>query len=118
VGEGGGIFNLSTLTVTNSTFSANQAAFFGGAIFSSGSNGSTITNSTFSANQAAGGGAIAGSNGTVSLKGSILADSTGGDCLTTTGQTDGGYNVADDSTCGFSKTGMAASASSARSARH
>ena len=54
-GDGGAIFNNGTLTVTDSTLSANQALGangFGGAIYNNGT--LTVTNSTFSANQATG----------------------------------------------------------------
>lgn len=103
---GGAIYNSGTLTVTNSTFSANQTSILlgaGSAIYNN-SGTLTLTNSTFSANQAApSGGAIAIGGGTATAKGTILAASSGGNCNTTL--TDGGYNIADDSTCGFSKTG-------------
>jgi CSLREA domain-containing protein len=50
--EGGGIFNFGNLTVTNSTFSGNQATDKGGAISNGGA--LTVTNSTFSSNTAGG----------------------------------------------------------------
>jgi CSLREA domain-containing protein len=103
---GGAIANNATLSVTNSTFSANQASTNGGAIISDGT--VTVVNGTFSgnlANMAGSGGALCLDSGTVTLKGSILAGSTPNNCNTTL--TDGGYNIADDSSCGFSKTGMA-----------
>jgi hypothetical protein len=97
----GAIFDNGLLTVTNSTFSGNQASFAAGAIFELFT--LTVTNSTFSGNQAGVGGAIDFDNefddGVATLNGSILADSTGGNCNTTI--TDGGYNIADDDSCGF-----------------
>jgi hypothetical protein len=103
-GSGGAILNDGTLTVTNSTLSANQATGalglgFGGAIRNDGT--LTVTNSTFSGNQAnagvgAAGGAIYNTGGTVSLKGSILADSTPDNCNTTLTAS---YSLADDDTC-------------------
>ncbi|GBD25853.1 hypothetical protein HRbin30_01179 [bacterium HR30] len=55
---GGGIFNAGgTLTVTNSTFSGNSAQFHGGGIFNAGGT-LTVTNSTFSGNSAYHGGGI------------------------------------------------------------
>jgi CSLREA domain-containing protein len=75
---GGGIENFGTLTVTNSTFSGNNAAQ---------------------------GGSILNFSGSASLKGTILAASSGGNC--SGGITDAGYNISDDSTCGFARTGSA-----------
>ena len=98
---GGAIYDRGILTVINSTFSGNQASVFGGAIFELLT--LTVTNSTFSGNQGGTGGAIDFDNefdiGAPTLNGSILADSTGGNCNTTI--TDGGYNIADDDSCGF-----------------
>jgi CSLREA domain-containing protein len=97
---GGGINNNGTLTVSNSTFSANQAtgvtgsisggSGLGGAIFNNGT--LTITNSTFSTNQATGGlggrtgsglgGAIFNKNkGTLTVTNSTFSanQATGGD---------------------------------------
>ena len=54
-GSAGGIYNLGTLTVTNSIFSGNDAAE-GGGIANGGT--LTVTNSTFSNNNAAGGAGI------------------------------------------------------------
>ena len=85
--------------MTNSTFVANSANApdgSGGAI----DNASTLNviNSTFSKNSANSGGAIA--DGTTTIKGSILAASTGGgNCAATI--TNDGYNISDDASCGF-----------------
>jgi hypothetical protein len=105
-GTGGAIDNDGTLTIANSTFWGNAAPFdSGGAINSTGT--LTVTNSTFSANVAGaaldsvGNGAISFYAG--SVRGSILADNSGGNC---SGRpTDVGYNISDDTTCGFSGTG-------------
>jgi len=75
-GDGGAIFNQGTLTVTNSTFSAN-----------------ITINSPDNV-----GGAI---GGTASLKGTILAASFADNCAPF-GVTDAGYNISDDDSCGFS----------------
>jgi len=111
-GEGGAIFS-GTLTVTNSTFSDNHATSgggtngHGGAISSSGAMGTlSITNSTFSDNQAADSGSTGGAiykqgPATVSLKGTILADNSPNNCGGAS-ITDAGYNISDDSSCGFS----------------
>jgi parallel beta helix pectate lyase-like protein len=118
--RGGGIYNLfGTVTVTNSTFSGNRAGanvtgergVKGGGILNNGK--LTVTNSTFYANSAnagfdAGlGGAIFGSFGrtvVTEVKSTILAASgSGGNCGHRI--TDAGYNISDDSSCGFSATG-------------
>jgi CSLREA domain-containing protein len=58
MGNGGGIYSLGTLTVTNSTLSADSASHAGGAIFTAGSGNLTVANSTLSGNSAALGGGI------------------------------------------------------------
>jgi CSLREA domain-containing protein len=77
---GGGIYNAGTLTVTNATFSGNSANNSGGGIYNN--NGSTlsVTNSTFSRNSAYYGGGIR-NDGTTTLRNTIIANSTGGDCV-------------------------------------
>jgi Chlamydia polymorphic membrane protein (Chlamydia_PMP) repeat len=63
---GGGINNSGTLTLTDSTLSANASPYYGGSIYNSGV--LTITNSTLSNNVANYyGGAIYNNNGTVTL---------------------------------------------------
>jgi hypothetical protein len=105
---GGAIFNSGTLTVVNSSFSNNSANANGGGIFSYGS--ATVTNSTFSGNSALidGGGIVEGSgaDGPLIVKGSVFSNETsGGNC---SGEiSDAGYNISDDSSCGFGKTGSA-----------
>jgi hypothetical protein len=127
----GGIENVGTLTVTNSTFSNNSANIdAGGLVGGIYNNGGTltVTNSTFYANSgAAGGGILNGGTLTVTnstfsnnffaaidnfstanLKGTILAASNGSpNCVGTASITDQGYNISDDNFCGFSKTGSA-----------
>lgn len=101
---GGAIFNNSTVTVTNSTFFGNSAASFGGAIFTNGHRNLTVTNCTFSGNSAPlGTGAIV-NNQAVSaiLTNTIVASNPGGNCGGDGTITDGGHNLEDDSTCGFS----------------
>jgi CSLREA domain-containing protein len=68
---GGGILNsfVGTLTVTNSTFAGNNASE-GGGIYNGGA--LTVTNSTFSGNEAAGGGGIE-NFGTLTITNSIFA---------------------------------------------
>ncbi len=107
--QGGGIANFSTLEVTNSTFSENSGSA-GGGIFNNDT--LTVTNSTFSGNSSTQlpGGAIRnqegffpGEGGTVTLSNTIVANSpSGGNCGGTI--IDGGYNIDDGTTCGFSTT--------------
>jgi CSLREA domain-containing protein len=104
--DGGGIYNSGFLTVTNSTFYLNNAAGEGGGI----AHGSdvvpiTVTNSTFSNNSAFQGGGIfnSTSGGTATLSNAIMANNpTGENCVGPV--TDGGYNIDDGTTCGFSAT--------------
>ena len=68
--QGGAIYNLGTVTITNSTFYENSGSQ-GGAIYSNGT--TTITNSTFSNNSASQGGAIfKQSASTLHLRNSLL----------------------------------------------
>jgi predicted outer membrane repeat protein len=104
--NGGGINNNSggTLTVTNSTFSGNSSPF-GGGIYTGGGK-LTVTNSTFSGNSSPFGGGIY-NNGTVTVTNTIVANSIkGGNCYGTV--TDGGHNIDDGTTCGFTGTGCTA----------
>ncbi len=106
------------LTVTDSTFSGNSAGTDGGAIDNadnSGAGTATITSSTFSENWAeTDGGSVDnadnGGSGTLSLGASILAsDPTGGEC--TGPVTDLGYNIEDETDCGFTATGSVSDSS-------
>ncbi|MEZ0395827.1 MAG: sortase [Anaerolineales bacterium] len=79
--DGGGVYNDGgTLTVTNSTFSTNRANNNGGGVFNYYGR-LTVTNSTFSGNSATSGGGIE-NRGTLTLKNTLIANSTsGGDCV-------------------------------------
>lgn len=103
--DGGAILtNAGPLIVANSTFSGN-AAYSGGAIVGAG----TFTNSTFSGNtseELGGGGSII-AFGTVTLINTIFAGGgTNGNCNNPSvggnAITDGGGNLSDDDSCGFS----------------
>jgi hypothetical protein len=107
---GGGIFNGgSTLTITNSTISANHAVVenclrqctsYGGGVYNAGGT-LKILNSTLSGNGAAAGGGIFG---TATLQNSIVANSpSGGNCSGT--MTSNGYNLNSDNTCNFNGPG-------------
>ena len=103
--EGGGIYvnGPSTgNTIINSTFSGNQAKDDGGGIANAGA--LSVSNSTFFGNIAQGGGALGGAvsalNHTLTLKSSILANSTGGNCVVSGGTlTSDGYNLSTDASC-------------------
>jgi CSLREA domain-containing protein len=107
---GGGIANFTTPEVTNSTFSANTAVL-GGGIENLGT--LEVTSSTFSRNSASStgggifnvGGGLPGQSSTVTISNTIVANSpSGGNCGSLRGTTtDGGYNIDDGTTCGFSE---------------
>ncbi len=100
ISSGGAIYSGATLTVINSTF-ADNSADFGGGINNSGT--LAVTNSTFSGNSANEGGGIY-NNGTLTVTNTIVANGTsGGNCSGTI--IDGGHNVDDNATCGFTGTG-------------
>jgi hypothetical protein len=118
---GGGISNSGTLSVTNSTFSGNSAGAggFGGAIYNkadtaTGPVTATITNSTFSGNGASGGGGdIYNAGGTLTVTNTIVANSaSGGNCGGAAALTDGGHNIDDGTTCGFTGIGCTPSTGS------
>jgi fibronectin-binding autotransporter adhesin len=103
---GGGIVNAGTLSVTNSTFARNIASpGGGGAINNLGT--LTVTNSTFYDNSAGSSGFGGGifSAAPASFKGTILANEFVGDNCAGDALTDDGYNISDDSSCGFSAIG-------------
>jgi len=74
---GGGIYNIGTLKINNSTVSGNRSDN-GGGIFSS-------------------------DGGTATLQNGIVANNSGGNCSGT--MTSNGYNLSSDSTCSFNSTG-------------
>ncbi|HTU45069.1 MAG TPA: choice-of-anchor Q domain-containing protein [Bryobacteraceae bacterium] len=103
-GAGGAITNSGIIIITSSTFAGNTASSYGGAIYNLGG-AAIITNSTFSGNTAPPSeGTIYNNGGTVTLEDTILAASgSGGNCAG--GVSDKGYNLSDDSSCGFTATG-------------
>lgn len=109
--SGAGIYNNGgAMTITNSTISGNVAnvAGYGGGIYNAGySPTSTVTSSTLWANIAGsgfGGNVFNGGPNAMIFKNSIVAFSfgSGGNCAGVT--TSQGYNLSDDTTCGFTQT--------------
>lgn len=89
----------TTVNVANSTFTGNSAQNEGGGIYNSAAGVMNITNATFSGNQAGTGGGVF-NLGTLTLRNTILATSTNGNCSGTI--VDGGGNLrwpASDSSC-------------------
>jgi len=75
-GDGGAIYNnYGTLTVTNSTLSGNGADTSGGAIYNNYGT-VTVTNSTFSGNNADNGGGILNNDGTLTVANTIFSDNS------------------------------------------
>jgi predicted outer membrane repeat protein len=103
---GGAIVNEGTVTVTGSTFSDNytseSAPFGGGAIYNL-EGTLTISHSTLSGNSARYASGVYNRFGSVSLVATIVANGgSGEDCGGAI--LDGGYNLDDDGSCGFSGT--------------
>ena len=97
--SGGGISNLSgTLSVTNSTLVGNSAGAGGGGAIEN-QDTLTLRDSTVSGNSRAGA-AISGS-GSVAMTNTIVANNPGGNC-DLSGFIDGGHNIDDGTSCGFS----------------
>lgn len=99
---GGAIdFTGGTATINNSTLSGNSATDAGGGI------GNyvalTINNSTMSGNRAAaGGGILQVTGGSATFQNSIIANNSGGNCLTEPDEIySNGYNLSSDNTCSF-----------------
>ena len=128
--SGGAISNIGTLTITGSTFSGNSGGASNSGAINAGAGTLTVINSTFSGNTTSssyGTGAISnggtltvinctfsgnagsgsthpsslGNYGTLTLTNTIVANSTKGPNCTGT-IIDGGHNIDDGATCGFS----------------
>jgi hypothetical protein len=98
---GGAVFNAATMTISDSTLFNNSATYGGegGAILNTAT--LSLTASTLSHNAAANDGA--GLYGPATVSTTILAQNTeGGNCSQAV--TDGGDNLSDDTTCGFTAT--------------
>ena len=106
---GAAIYNAEggTATVTGSTFSGNSAAAYGGGIYNYGD--LTVTNSTFSGNSATydGAGILNLHTSTAAIRNSIVANSSGSNCLGTfVNAPTSRNNVADDDSCGGTLKGF------------
>jgi hypothetical protein len=104
-GSGGGMINDGTATVTDSTlFGNNAASGGGGAMYNTGTLG--VVHTTMANNVAGYGAGIADTGaGEATMVATIVAgNSPGSDCYPEV--TDGGYNLDDDGSCGFSGTSL------------
>ncbi|PYS51190.1 MAG: hypothetical protein DMG13_19105 [Acidobacteria bacterium] len=98
--SGGGLYSYGgPLVVTNSTVAGNFATWAGGGTLSL--TALTMINDTLSGNSALYGGGVFNDNkGMLTVKNTILAISTGGNCyLASAVPTSGGHNLSDDNTC-------------------
>ena len=111
--SGGGITNESgaTATVTDSTLSGNTNGGYGAGILNESGGALSVVHSTLSGNSSIGDGGGGGidTTGAASLVATIVAGNSGGNCAVSDGSggrpgtiTDGGYNLDDDGSCGFS----------------
>ena len=102
---GAGVTNYGTATLTNVTISGNTAANNGGGILNEAI--ATLTNVTITNNTALptyGGGIQNGSTGPITLRNTIVANSSSGQACSGT-ITSNGHNLSSDNTCGFTGTG-------------
>ena len=103
--QGGAIFSTATLTVVNSTFSANAGTSGGGAIFTT-AGVANISFSTFAGNTAPFGAGVyndGGGSGTMIVSSSLFAGNPDGNCDGVLASA--GYNLSDDTHCGSAFTG-------------
>jgi len=106
-GGGAGIYSWSSdLALSNSTVSANTAYGTGGGIINTEYSTATLTNSTVSGNDGFApfwGNGINNIGGSAYLTNSVVADNWASNCGLPIHSL--GYNLADDTSCGFSATG-------------
>lgn len=97
-GYGGGLAATSgTVTITNVTFSDDFAGADGGGLFASAP--TTVSSSTFVGNRALGDGSAVFNAGAVTLRGTVLAGSSGAVACAGAAFTSGGDNVDEDGSC-------------------
>jgi len=103
--NGGGIYNDSMAILKNSTISGNTAVFRGGGIFIESSGTITLTNSTVTANSAINSSAaIRNNNGTATLRNTIVANSlNSNNCSGSI--TSNGHNLDSGNSCGLTGPG-------------
>ena len=98
---GGAIYMYQGIgLITNSTFVTNTSVGGGGAIYTANTNSITITHSTIANNKGIGGALF--TNGTTTLRGTIVANNSNNNCSAGLPITDGGYNLrwpSTDATC-------------------
>ena len=75
--EGGGVFNQSSATITNSTFTSNNATIYGGGALLNAAGTETLVGDTFVGNTGPGGGAI-DNDTTLNITNSTFYNNTGG----------------------------------------
>jgi len=97
-GKGGAVVNDATLTMTNCTIYGNGAGE-GGAIVNGQTGVMELTNCTLYGNISDYGGIR--NYGKMTLQNTIIAGTTSQNCLNTGVLVDGGYNIEDSDTCGF-----------------
>ncbi len=114
--NGGGLESAdATMTVDNSTVSGNSSSSDGGGIDiedQSSEGTSTIDNSTVTGDGAPFGGGIQDDQGPLTIGATIVADSSSGNACSLEGVTsftDQGYNVGDDTSCGFTSPSVSGS---------
>ncbi|MCZ2121263.1 MAG: S-layer homology domain-containing protein, partial [Anaerolineales bacterium] len=97
---GGGISNRASLSVTNSTLAENTATSAGGGAIESGNFGTaTLINVTISGNASASQAAVWNEIGTLHLRNTIIANSTGADCQNDDTLGTNVNNLVEDNTC-------------------
>ena len=103
-GGGGGVWNSSSIKITNSTISGNMAGG-GGGIFNVGT--ATIANSTISGNSAAPNAPLAGgiiNQNMMTLNDTIVANSSSGGDIGNSGTLNGAHNLVEDGSDGLADT--------------
>jgi hypothetical protein len=99
---GGSIINypVGTVNIVNTIIANCDATIGSGGI--SGGGALTLTNSTIVNNTGAYGGGLHNNGGTLLIRNSIVAANGGGNCRYSPNIIDGGNNIVDDDSCGFS----------------
>src|SRR5262249_43469511 len=104
-GDGGGIYNMGTLTIATTPLAGNGAPTGDGGGLYHDSDDGTVVNCTFSGNSAGIDGANVFPNGDVTFTNTIVAGSPGANCNISFAPNDGGHNIDDGATCRFTGSG-------------